>query len=256
MTEKVEFLGLKINPWGFQTFLEKIEENIVSRKHHQQVSSVNGAIAVYAQKDDQLKRAINNSFYVNADGMSVVWGMRFLGHKIPERVSCPELFDKLISLCETKGYKPFFLGADKSIVQKAAENLRKKHPVLKIAGFRDGYFSKDEEDEVALEIKNSGADMLFLGIPSPKKELFVEKFLKVMDVPFTFGVGGVFDIIAGKTKRAPIWMQKIGLEWLYRFSQEPKRMWKRYLITNILFIYFIFLSKFKRITNFKDRSCG
>ena len=109
MNEKVEFLGLKINPWGFNMFLEKIEENIISRKHLQQVSSVNGAIAVFAQKDPELKRAINNSYYVNADGMSVVWGMRFLGHKIPVRVSCPELFDKLINLCEKKEYKPFFL---------------------------------------------------------------------------------------------------------------------------------------------------
>ncbi len=245
MTEKVEFLGLKINPWGFQTFLEKIEENIISRKHHQQVSSVNGAIAVYAQKNRELKRAINNSFYVNADGMSVVWGMRFLGHKIPERVSCPELFDKLIRLCETKGFRPFFLGAGKDIVQKSVENLKTAHPRLKVAGFRDGYFSKDEEGVVALEIKKSQGDMLSLGIPSPKKELFVEKYLDTMDVPFTFGVGGVFDIIAGKTKRAPLWMQKIGFEWLYRLILEPRRMWKRYLVTNTLFIYYVLKAKFR-----------
>lgn len=245
MTEKVDFLGLKINPWGFQTFLERIEENIISRKHYQQVSSVNGAIAVYAQKNGELKRAINNSFYVNADGMSVVWGMRFLGHKVPERVSCPELFDKLITLCEKKGYRPFFLGADKNIVHKAVENLKTEHPGLEFAGFRDGYFSKDEEEEVALEIKNAKADMLFLGIPSPKKELFVEQYIETMNVPFTFGVGGVFDIIAGKTKRAPLWMQKIGFEWLYRLIQEPRRMWKRYMVTNTLFIYYVLLSKFR-----------
>jgi N-acetylglucosaminyldiphosphoundecaprenol N-acetyl-beta-D-mannosaminyltransferase len=243
MCEKVEFLGLKINPWGFNTFLEKIEENIISHKHLQQVSSVNGAIAVYAQKDPDLKRAINNSWYVNADGMSVVWGMRFLGHKIPERASCPELFNKLIDLCEKKCYKPYFLGAKEDVIKKTAENLQKKHPNLKIAGFRNGYFTVKDDLIVAEEIKKSEADMLFLGISSPKKELFVEKCLKIMNVPFTFGVGGVFDIIAGKTKRAPLWMQRIGLEWFYRLIQEPKRMWKRYLFTNTMLIYYVLRAK-------------
>jgi len=239
MCEKVEFLGLKINPWGFNTFLKKIEENIISRKHLQQVSSVNGAIAVYAQKDPDLKRAINNSWYVNADGMSVVWGMRFLGQKIPERASCPELFNKLIDLCEKKGYKPYFLGAKEDVIKTTAENLQKKHPKLKIAGFKNGYFTEKDDLIIAEEIRKSKADMLFLGISSPKKELFVEKCLKIMNVPFTFGVGGVFDIIAGKTKRAPVWMQRIGLEWFYRFIQEPKRMWKRYLFTNTMLIYYV-----------------
>jgi N-acetylglucosaminyldiphosphoundecaprenol N-acetyl-beta-D-mannosaminyltransferase len=244
MCEKVEFLGLKINPWGFDTFLNKIEENIISRKYLQQVSSVNGAIVVYAHKDPNLKRAINNSWYVNADGMSVVWGLRFLGHKIPERASCPELFDKLIILCEKKGYKPYFLGAKEDVIKKTIENLKKKHPKLKIAGFRNGYFTEEEDLLIAEEIKKSKADMLFLGISSPKKELFVEKCLKIMSVPFTFGVGGVFDIIAGKTKRAPVWMQRIGMEWIYRLMQEPKRMWKRYLITNSILIYYLLRAKF------------
>ncbi len=244
MSEKVDFLGLKINPWGFDKFLERIEENIISRKNLQQVSSVNGAIAVYAQKNPDLKRAINNSYYVNADGMSVVWGMRFLGYKIPERASCPELFDKLMSLCEKKGYKPYFLGAKQEVIETAAKNLKQSFPDLDIAGFRNGYFSEEEEISIAEEIRDSKADMLFLGISSPKKELFVEKCLKIMNVPFTFGVGGVFDILAGKTKRAPLWMQRIGLEWFYRLMQEPKRMWKRYLYTNSMLIYYVLRTKF------------
>ena len=247
MSEKVNFLGLKINPWGFNTFLEKIEENIISREHLQQVSSVNGAIAVYAQKNPDLKRVINNSCYVNADGMSVVWGMRFLGYKIPERASCPELFDKLVTLCEKKGYKPYFLGAKKEVIETAAENLKKKHPGLDIAGFRNGYFTEEEDISIAEEIGKSKADMLFLGISSPKKEFFVEKCIKIMDVPFTFGVGGVFDIIAGKTKRAPLWMQRIGLEWFYRLIQEPKRMWKRYMVTNTLIVFYVIREKIRRL---------
>ena len=128
------------------------------------------------------------------------------------------------------------------------DSLKKNHlakeTILYIAS--DYSSRKEDEQAVAEEIKNSGADMLFLGITSPKKELFLDKFTEYMGVPFSMGVGGTFDIVSGKTKRAPLWMQKCGLEWFYRVLQEPRRLWKRFLVTNTLFILLVIKELFKR----------
>jgi len=230
--------------------LDYIEENIISRKKDIQHIVVNAAKIVHAQKDEELRKAINNSDLVNIDGKPVVWALKLLGHKVPEKVSGVDLFIKLIELAQVKGYKPYFLGAKKEVLDQMINVIREKYPKVKIAGYRDGYFTNEEEQAIADEIKNSGTDMLFLGITSPKKELFLDKYTSYMRVPFSMGVGGSFDILSGKTKRAPVWMQSCGLEWFYRFLQEPKRMWKRYLTTNTLFIILVF----KEIFNKNNRS--
>ncbi len=115
-----------------------------------------------------------------------------------------------------------------------------------IAYFHDGYFNEDEEDDIVKMIANSDSSMLFVAISSPKKEIFLNKYKDRLNVPLIMGVGGAFDVLTGKVKRAPIWMQKFGLEWFYRFLQEPRRMWKRYLFGNTMFIYYVLKEKFKR----------
>ena len=117
------------------------------------------------------------------------------------------------------------------VVQRTAERLGASHPQLVIAGYHHGYFWDDEE-AVVEQISRSGASMLFVAISPPKKEIFINRWKERMGIPFAMGVGGTFDIVAGKSKRAPQWMQSSGLEWLYRVIQEPRRMWKRYLVTN------------------------
>jgi N-acetylglucosaminyldiphosphoundecaprenol N-acetyl-beta-D-mannosaminyltransferase len=226
--------------------LDFIEANIIKKKIYMQHIVVNAAKIVHAQKDQELRKAINNSDLVNIDGKPVVWALKLLGHKVPEKVSGVDLFVELVKLAEKKGYKPYFLGAKKEVLQQMVKNLERDYPDLRIAGYRDGYFKKEDEQAVADEIKKSKADMLFLGITSPKKELFLDKFTKYMNVSFSMGVGGTFDIVSGKTKRAPLWMQNWGLEWFYRFLQEPRRMWKRYLVTNTLFIMLVIKEFFKR----------
>ncbi len=242
----ISAFGLKIHPWTMKESLDYIEENIINRKKDIQHIVVNAAKIVHAQKDEELRNAINNSDLVNIDGKPVVWALKLLGHKVPEKVSGVDLFVKLVELCAEKGYRPYFLGAKKEVLDQMIMNLEHDHPELKTAGYRDGYFKKEEEQDVADQIKNSGTDMLFLGITSPKKELFLDKYTQYMNVPFSMGVGGTFDIVSGKTKRAPVWMQNWGLEWFYRFLQEPKRMWKRYLTTNTLFIILVIKEFFKR----------
>lgn len=244
--KNIDAFDLKIHPWTMKESLVYIESGILERDKNIQHIVVNAAKIVHAQKDEELRNAINNSDLVNIDGKPVVWALRLLGHNVPEKVSGVDLFVKLVELCAEKGYKPYFLGAKKDVLEKMVRNLERDYPKLKIAGYRDGYFKKEEEQEVADEIKKCKADMLFLGITSPKKELFLDKFTKYLNVPFSMGVGGTFDIVSGKTKRAPLWMQNWGLEWFFRFLQEPKRMWKRYLVTNTLFIFLVIKEFFKR----------
>jgi N-acetylglucosaminyldiphosphoundecaprenol N-acetyl-beta-D-mannosaminyltransferase len=208
---------------------------------------VNAAKIVNAQKDFDLRSAINDSDIVNVDGMAVVWALRLLGHKIHERVSGIDLFDQLLELSYANKYKPYFLGATEEINKLMLSKIKSKYPGMEIAGARHGYFSAAEEILIVDKIKASKPDMLFIGISSPRKEEFINKYFDDMNIPFVMGVGGSFDVCAGSTKRAPIWMQKNGLEWLFRIYQEPKRMWKRYLRTNTIFIWMMVIEIFKNI---------
>ena len=145
--------------------------------------------------------------------------------------------EKLVLLSHQKGYKCFFFGARHEVVTQVIDNYKLKYSQDIIAGYRDGYYNSDEESNIANEISQSGANILFVAISSPKKEIFLNKHKnKLSRVNFIMGVGGSFDVISGKIKRAPVWMQNFGLEWFYRFLQEPRRMWKRYLIGNYKFI--------------------
>jgi N-acetylglucosaminyldiphosphoundecaprenol N-acetyl-beta-D-mannosaminyltransferase len=238
--------NIKLNLLTINEFITIIEQNIINRTTLIQQTSVNAYTIVCIQNDNDLREIINKSSLVNIDGMSVVWALTFLGYKNITKASCPDIFDRLIELSSEKGYKPFFLGATAEIIESAMINLQSKYPTLQIAGYHHGYFSDEESEKIAEIIRDSKADMLFLGISSPKKELFSNKYSEYMQIPYTFGVGGVFDIIAGVTKRAPMWMQKSGLEWFYRFIQEPRRMWRRYLIGNIKFIWIVMKEKFKK----------
>jgi N-acetylglucosaminyldiphosphoundecaprenol N-acetyl-beta-D-mannosaminyltransferase len=145
----------------------------------------------------------------------------------------------VLALCASKGYKPYFLGAKPEIVSEAVAIAIQRHPNLKFAGFRDGYFSEDDEHEVMDRVRLSGADCLFIGMPTPRKERILRAWRDKLNVPFVMGVGGSIDVLAGKTKRAPQWMQSSGLEWVYRVYQEPGRMWRRYFSTNTKFAFML-----------------
>jgi N-acetylglucosaminyldiphosphoundecaprenol N-acetyl-beta-D-mannosaminyltransferase len=207
----------------------------IEERHPRQHVVINVAKLVDMRKDLELRSIIESCDLINADGMPIVWASKLLGRPLPCRIAGVDLFQHLVRLCAEKGYRPFFFGAREWVVQKVIETLVTRYPELNIAGFRNGYFKSDEELEIASTIRDSNADILFVGFSSPTKEKFLKRWMSVMNVPFSMGVGGSFDIIAGRTKRAPEWMQRSGLEWFYRLLQEPERMWKRYLVTNILF---------------------
>jgi N-acetylglucosaminyldiphosphoundecaprenol N-acetyl-beta-D-mannosaminyltransferase len=131
------------------------------------------------------------------------------------------------------------LGAADDILQRTISEFERLHPGIVIAGSQNGYFSSEQEEAVATAIRDSRADVLFVAITSPKKERFMAKWSALMNVPVVHGVGGSFDVVAGKVKRAPELWQKLGLEWLYRVKQEPGRLWKRYAVTNALFTWML-----------------
>ena len=197
------------------------------------------------QSNHELYKSVIKCDIINADGQSIVWALRFLGNEIPERVTGIDLMENLVKLSHEKGLKIFFLGAKKEVVKKVAENYSKLYSNNIIAGYRDGYFKESEEKIVAKQISDSQAHILFVAISSPKKELFLARYKEVIQIPFVMGVGGSFDVVSGKVVRAPIWMQKSGLEWFFRLIREPRRMWKRYLLTNIIFISLIIKEKLK-----------
>ena len=225
--------------------LNIIDQNIQKRKpiHH---VVVNAAKLVNMRKDAQLRESVLSCDIINADGQSVVWAASILGEPLPERVAGIDLMENLVQLAHKRVYRIFFLGAKEEIVKEVVRIYSERYNPQIIAGYRNGYYNKDDEHFIAEQIRNSGADMLFVAITSPKKEIFLNKYKSIIQTPFIMGVGGSFDVVSGKTKRAPLWMQSSGLEWFYRVLQEPRRMWKRYLVTNTKFIGMVINEKLKK----------
>lgn len=225
--------------------LHLIDDSIRDKKPIQHIV-VNAAKLVHMQTDTELYKSVVASDIINADGMAVVWASRLLGESLPERVSGVDLMQELVILASEKKYKIFFFGGKEEVVSEVVRKYTSVFGEEIIAGFRNGYFDKDQEGEIAEQIAASNADILFVAISSPTKEIFLNTYKDQLKVPFVMGVGGSFDVVAGKVKRAPLWMQNSGLEWFYRFLQEPGRMWKRYLTTNSLFLYYIFKERIQK----------
>ena len=240
--KRIEFLKAPMDIVTMQETVSFIESRIEQKQFLQHVV-VNVAKIVNMQKDPVLAESVKACEVINIDGMGVVFGARFLGHDVPERVAGVDLFHELLAMSAKRDFPVFLLGATEDVVSKTAEVVKAQNPNLNIAGYNDGYFWDDEE-AVVTKIRESGAKLLFVAITSPKKENFINKWQNKLGVDFVMGVGGTFDVVAGKVKRAPQWMQKAGLEWLYRVIQEPGRMWKRYLITNSKFAYLLIKNKF------------
>lgn len=243
----VNIMNCPIHPLTMDQTITEIENNIKLNKQIHHVV-VNAAKLVNMQTDKTLYDSVVNCDIINADGQSIVWASRILRQPLPERVAGADLMINLMDLAGEKGYKVFLFGAKEEIVSKVAKMYRDKFGNQVIAGYRNGYYAEGEEETIAKMIAESAAQMLFVAISSPKKEIFLNKYKDIIKIPFIMGVGGTFDVISGHIKRAPIWMQKAGLEWLYRTYQEPKRMWKRYLITNTKFIELLFREKFSNKT--------
>jgi N-acetylglucosaminyldiphosphoundecaprenol N-acetyl-beta-D-mannosaminyltransferase len=197
--------------------------------------AMNVAKVINMRTDPELAADVKAGHLVTIDGMGIVYALKMRGYLVPGRVTGIDLMERVVAMCAEEGRRPYLLGAKPAIVRKAANKLVARYPSLAIAGCRDGYFGSEDEAAVVADIVASKADCLFVAMPTPRKERFLAKYRADLKVPFVMGVGGSFDVIAGHVDRAPPFMQRHGLEWLYRIYQEPGRMWWRYVRTNTIF---------------------
>lgn len=246
MEKRVRFLNTYVDALTMDQTLEKIEAAINNRQGIQHVVINAGKINLM-QRNEELTNIINECPIINADGQSIVWASKILGNHLPERVAGIDIFTELVRISSEKGYRPYFFGATEEVVVEVIRKFKEQYPKLEIAGYRNGYFKDDESKRIAEDIRKSNADILFVAFSSPKKEFWIKEHMEIMQVPFAMGVGGSFDVIAGKTRRAPKWMQKCGLEWFYRFIQEPRRMFKRYIVGNFNFTKLLLRHKLSKI---------
>jgi N-acetylglucosaminyldiphosphoundecaprenol N-acetyl-beta-D-mannosaminyltransferase len=239
MPRRIELMGCYVDNLSMEETLQTVDGFIESGHPHQHVV-VNVDKIVKAQRDPELRRIINECALINVDGMPVVWASRLLGKPLKERVAGADLFDALMRRAAEKGWRVYLLGAKEDVVAEVRETYASRYPSLVFAGHRNGYWKPEQESAVVDEITAARADLLFVAISSPKKEQFLGTYQARMRIPFAMGVGGTFDVVAGKVKRAPLWMQKAGLEWFYRFLQEPRRMFRRYFIDDVAFFGLLF----------------
>lgn len=208
-------------------------------KSHQ-VATVNADFVVKALGDPELRHLLQEADMATADGMPLVWGARLLGTHLEERVAGADMVPALAELSARRGYSMFFLGAAPGVAARAGEILQARFPGLRLAGIISPPVSSILEMDRAIleEIKKAKPDILLVAFGNPKQEKWIGMYGRELGVPVMIGVGGSFDFIAGQTKRAPLWMQKIGLEWLFRLIQEPRRLWKRYVVDLAAFGWF------------------
>jgi N-acetylglucosaminyldiphosphoundecaprenol N-acetyl-beta-D-mannosaminyltransferase len=243
---RIKICDIPVDALTMEETIYLIDKSIIEKRpiHH---VVINAAKVVNAKKDPALKESIVSCDIINADGQAIVWASRLFNTPLPERVAGIDLMESLVKLSVQKKYRIFFLGATEGIVNTVVNFYSNQYGKDIIAGYRNGYFKKDEEPALARQISDSNADILFVAMSSPKKEIFLNTYKDQIQIPFIMGVGGSFDVVAGHVKRAPIWMQKSGLEWFYRVLQEPKRMWKRYLFGNSEFIYLVLKEKIEQV---------
>lgn len=245
-------LGVPVNALTMDQVVSIVDETIARRPQaglpgRLLIGVVNAAKVVNMSRDAKLREAVLAADMILADGMAIVWASRVLRRsegacapgqtraRVPERVPGIDLMDRLLKRGSERGYRVYFLGAAQDVLETAIARTLADHPGIIVAGRRNGYFDTDEEPGIVEDIQASGADILLAAMSSPKKEVFLARWSRELNVPVCHGVGGAFDVVAGKVQRAPAMWQRLGLEWLYRVVQEPRRMWRRYLVTNTLF---------------------
>jgi len=237
-SRRVSVVGCDIDALTFDETLAEVERLIAARLPAQHCV-VNAAKAVLMDGDPILKGIVSSCALINADGQSVVWASRVLGAPLPERVAGIDLFQALLAVATLQGYGVYFLGASSDVLGVVLARARLEHSALRICGWHDGYWDADEAGGVIAQVRDARPDMLFVGMPSPRKEYWLAEHLEELGVPFSMGVGGSFDVYAGKVKRAPPLLQRAGLEWAFRLCQEPARMWRRYLLGNVAFLWLV-----------------
>jgi N-acetylglucosaminyldiphosphoundecaprenol N-acetyl-beta-D-mannosaminyltransferase len=237
MTNRVNVLGVGISVLNLRTALDAIAEAVrTRRKGYICVTGVHGVIE--AQTDENFRRILNGAFLCTPDGMPMVWMGRLRGHREMSRVYGPDLMLDVCAWSEKNPCRHFFFGGAAGVADALAQKLKAQFPQLQVAGTFTPPFrplNAAEEKELQEMIRATKADILWVGLSTPKQEKFMAEFLPKLDVTLMIGVGAAFDFHTGRARQAPRWMQRGGLEWFFRMVTEPRRLGKRYLKNNPLF---------------------
>ena len=249
MVEKVNILGVNVDRLNLSDSISKMESTIMKgEKMRIAVTPVN--CILWARKDPELNTIYNSADMVTADGVPLIWASRWLGEPIRGRVTGLDLLPEFSKIAAEKGYRFFFLGAGPGVAEKLRDVLTNNHPDLQVAGTYSPPYSKsfsDEENQKMIQLVNqSDADVLWVGLTAPKQDFWIAEHFERLNINIAIGVGAAFDVVAGNIKRAPLWMQKAGLEWFYRLIKEPGRLAKRYLVEAPMFIPLIIKQKFQK----------
>jgi len=216
-------LGIFIDSIDMRQAVAEIEGFILNGRPNLIVTA-NPEMLMYAQNDVELAQILNNAQLTVPDGAGVVWAARHTGQKIPERVAGYDLAQCLLDVAAKQGYRVFLFGAKPEVLKAAKQKAETLYPGIQIVGVRHGFFTDEEEGVIIEEIKEAQPDILFAALGVPKQEKWLAKYLDILNVPVCMGIGGTFDVMAGVMRRAPLWMQKMNLEWLYRLTQQPERI--------------------------------
>jgi N-acetylglucosaminyldiphosphoundecaprenol N-acetyl-beta-D-mannosaminyltransferase len=219
---KVSIFGVPISKLGFRDTIKQLVSAVESRKPHQ-VITANPIMVMAAIHDPSYMQLMKNADFIVPDGAGVVWAAGYVGNPVQERVPGIEIMQELLKLSVEREWKVFLLGASPEVIGAAAEKIRLQHPTLQLAGVRDGYFGAEQDQAVIEEIRAASPDLLFVGRSADKQEPWISQHKEALGVPVIMGVGGSFDVISGKLKRAPKLFRKMRLEWFYRLLQEPAR---------------------------------
>ncbi|NLO89055.1 MAG: WecB/TagA/CpsF family glycosyltransferase [Clostridia bacterium] len=219
---KSEIMGALVDPVTLEEAVGKVEQFIASGKPHH-VVTLNAEILYRAQRDPELMKVILEADLVTPDGAGIVWASKRLGCPVPERVTGIDLMLALAKRAGEKGWRLFLYGAAPGVAEEAAKKLKAKNSGIRIAGTSHGYLNSGEQKQLIEKIKEAEPHILFVALGAPKQEFWINRNLEQLGVPVCMGVGGSFDVVAGKVRRAPVFMQRAGLEWLYRLIKEPRR---------------------------------
>lgn len=241
---RVEVMGAPVDPWTMGQTVAATDA-LIKDGRFAHLIGVNADKLLQMRDDAEMDACVRRCEVVNADGASMVMAANKLGVSLPERVAGIDLMWELCALAEREGHRVYLLGAKVEVVQKTASVLAGKYPGMTICGYRDGYFGDDEFDAIVAQVEEAKPDIVFVGITSPKKERLIERFRELGAKGAFVGVGGSFDVVSGNIPRAPMWMQRANLEWLFRMVQEPKRLVKRYVVGNTRF-YLLLRKEAKR----------
>lgn len=231
-------LGVPIDAISMSEVLTRIDDAIIHRRRLC-LGVVNAAKIVNMRRDPRLQKAVLSSDLIVADGMSIVWAARMLNRPLPERVTGIDLMLGMLRQGNARRYRVYCLGATAEVLDKTIAHIAAEYPDVVVVGRQHGYFAEKDEPAIAARIAGAQPDVLFVAMTSPKKEEFLARWAESISVPVCHGVGGSFEILAGSIRRAPERWQRLGLEWLFRVCQEPRRLWRRYLVTNTLFCAFV-----------------